>query len=218
MQRFSRGSLAPRLVDRIGHAVRPGWARSVLIRRAAAVALVIAAVAVSVAGQRGGQDGSVLVAAHDLLPGRTLAADDLTTRRVPTDLVPPGALRLSADGVGRTVVGRVRAGEIVTDTRLLSPRLPGQLTGRRDARLVPVRLAEESVSSLLRAGDVVDVITTEADVLARAAIVATDTPAETPSRTAGRTAAAPVLLAMDADSAHRVAAAGLDTALAVVLH
>ncbi|GAA1481485.1 SAF domain-containing protein [Gordonia sinesedis] len=218
MSRFSRDSLAPRIVDRVGHALRPGWARSVLIRRSAAVVLVITAVVVGIAGQRGAQQGTVLVAARDLLPGHALRADDLATRRVPREIVPPGALRLSADGAGRMVVGRVRAGEIVTDTRLLSPRLPGQLTGRRDARLVPVRLAEDSVSSLLRAGDVVDVLTPESDVLARGAIVAADAPvAETSSRTA-RNASAPVLLAMDAGSAHRVAAAGLETALAVVLH
>lgn len=218
MQRLSRPSLAPRIVDRAAHALRPGWVRSVMVRRSAAVALMVAAVAVALAGHHSSEERSVLVAASDLAPGHALTAGDLGTRRVPADIVPPGALRLSADGAGRTVTGPMHAGEIVTDARLLSSRLPAQLTGRPDARLVPVRLVDESVASLLRTGDVVDVVTTDAQVLARGAIVALDVPvADGPVRTS-RHGQPPVLLAMDAHDAHRVAAAGLDTALAVVLH
>ncbi|MFW0795647.1 SAF domain-containing protein [Gordonia sp. CPCC 205515] len=226
MQLMSRDSLSPRVTDRVRHLLRPGWARSVLVRRTVSVLLIIAAVAVTVAGHRSAQERSVVVSAHDLLPGHTLAPTDLAVREVPGGVLPAGALRLTADAVGRTPAGRVGAGEILTENRLLSSHLPIALIGRDDARLVPVRLTDESVATLLQEGDVVDVIAASDDaphadstVLARNAVVALRvTSAEQRSLTAGRNDARPVLLAMDEESAHKVAATGLDTALAVVLH
>lgn len=218
MTLLRRGSgLGPRLRDRLAHALRPGWARSVALRRSVAVILVIAAVAVAVSGQRSNRETSVLVAAHDLTPGQTLGGDDLRPLSVPDDLVPDGALRHSADAVAHTVTGPVRAGEIVTDARLLSARLPSRLTGRADARLVPIRLADQSVAALLRAGDVVEVLTADAQVLARDAVVALvpGTAGAAPTRASSTP---PILLAMAQSAAHRVAGAGLDVPLAVVLH
>ncbi len=215
----SRASLTPRLRDRLGSALRPGWTRNLLVRRVAAAALVVAAVVVGVAGTRTDGDVEVLVAAHDLLPGQVVESGDVQPRRVAGTSVPDGVLTDGAPAFGRTVTGRVRAGEMLTDTRLLSSHLPADLTGMRDARLVPIRLSDDAVTSLLRPGDVVDVLTEEAEVLARRAVVALHG-ADSPSGglAPSRTTAAPVLLAMDATSAHRVAAAGLDTSLAVVLH
>lgn len=218
--RTARGDrLSPRLVDRLGAAVRPGWARSLLIRRSAAALLVVAALGIAILGGAEHDDESVMVAAHDLLPGTELAATDLVTRRVAAGMVPVGALRMSRDGAGKTVTGLVRAGEMLTDARLLSPRLPQQLTGSADARLVPVRLSDDAVSALLRAGDVVDVVGPEANVLATRAVVALGTERPASSGLAARNqASAPVVLAMDQKSALRVAAAGLDVALAVIVH
>ncbi|GAB93487.1 SAF domain-containing protein [Gordonia rhizosphera] len=232
MHLLTRDALSPRLVDRVRHAMRPGWARSVVVRRTVSAVLVIAAVVVTVAGHRSAQGRAVVVAAHDLLPGHALVGDDVTVREVPGALVPHGALRLTADGLGRTVAGRVNAGEILTDARLLSSRLPRGLTGRDDARLVPVRLADESVTSLLREGDVVDVLSADdahddgdddsgasTAVLATGAVVAlTATAADGEVLTGRGTRSRPVLLAMDEAAAHRVARAGLDASLAVVVH
>ncbi|AZG45211.1 SAF domain-containing protein [Gordonia insulae] len=225
MQPFPRDRLAPRTVDRVRHVLRPGWARSVLVRRTASVMLVFVAVAVTVAGHRSEQSRAIVVAAHDLMPGRAVVATDLAIREIPGGLIPAGALRLTADGVGRTVAGRVRAGEVITDTRLLSARLPAQLTGRPDARLVPVRLSDETVTSLLREGDVVDVLTAgdeqpgSTSVLARGAVVALSSVSpDNGVLASGRSGARPVLLAMAESAAHRVAAAGLDASLAVVVH
>lgn len=212
-----RSALGPRIRDRIGYAFRPGWARSVMIRRTASLALVAVAVAVGVSGQRSTADAPVLVAAHDLLPGHLVTGADLRQLRYPVDLVPAGALRLSIDGEAHTVTGPIGAGEVVTESRLLSPRLPTQLTGRADARLVPIRLADDTVATLLRTGDVVDVLNAQAQVLAGGAIVAlVPTPASaTPTRS---TTSPPILLAMTETAAHKVAGAGLDVPLAVVLH
>ncbi|MCR5978531.1 flagellar biosynthesis protein FlgA [Gordonia jinghuaiqii] len=219
MSLITRDPLAPRLRDRVGHALRPGWTRGLLIRRVVAVALVVAAAVVGFAGSRADGEFEVLVAAHDLLPGETVGPDDLRPRMMAASAAPGGVLVDADLALGRTVTGRVRGGEILTDTRLLSSHLPADLTGTGDARLVPVRLSDEAITSLLRPGDVVDVLTEDADVLARRAVVAlhAGTP-ETGGIAGGRNAPRPVLLAMDAASAHRVAAAGLDTSLAVVLH
>ncbi|WP_232718726.1 SAF domain-containing protein [Gordonia metallireducens] len=211
--------LGPRLRDRLGSALRPGWMRSLAVRRLVAVALVVAAAVIALAGTRADGEFEVLVAARDLLPGQVVAADDLATRLVAGSTVPAGAISDTELAAGRTVTGRVRTGEILTDTRLLSSRLPADLTGVDDARLVPVRLSDEAVTSLLRPGDVVDVLTDSEEVLARRAVVAMHTGQDSPTGfPAGRSTVAPVLLAMDVAAAHRVAAAGLDSSLAVVLH
>lgn len=215
----SSASLGPRLRDRLGSALRPGWTRNLLVRRLAAAALMVAAVAFGVAGTRADGDVEVLVAAHDLRPGQVVESGDLQPRKVANQTVPDGFLTDVTPAVGRTVTGRVRAGEILTDARLLSSHLPADLTGIDDARLVPIQLSDDAVTSLLRPGDVVDVLTEEAEVLARRAVVALHAvEPQSGGLAPSRTAAAPVLLAMDAAAAHRVAAAGLDTSLAVVLH
>ncbi|WLP91865.1 SAF domain-containing protein [Gordonia sp. NB41Y] len=211
------GSLSPRLRDRIAHALRPGWTRSVLLRRAVAIVIVVVAVVVGLGGARSTRATSVMVAAHELAPGQILTGSDLRATPIPVDLVPDGALLMAAEADGRTVTGPIRAGEIVTDARLLSARLPMQLTGDPSARLVPVRLDDDAVTTVLRTGDVVDVLTAETSVVARDAVVAlvAAPTAAGPTRAAG---AAPVLLAMTETAAHRVAAIGLDVPLAVVLH
>jgi hypothetical protein len=216
---MSRHALSPRLRDRLGAALRPGWTRSLLIRRCTAVALIVCAAVVGVVGARTDGDVEVIVATHDLLPGAVVEEGDVHPRRVSGSSVPEGVLDDPGLAVGRTVTGRVRGGEILTDTRLLSSHLPADVTGLDDARLVPVRLSDEAVAALLRPGDVVDVLTENAEILARRAVVALHAAGSAPGGiTSGRTAVSPVLLAMDAPSAHRVAAAGLDTSLAVVLH
>lgn len=231
MQLISRDSLSPRVADRLRHRLRPGWARSVIVRRTVSVLLVVAAVVVTIGEHRGAQARSVVVSAHDLMPGHALAPTDLAIREIPGGAIPAGALRLTADAVGRTAAGHVGAGEILTETRLLSSHLPVALIGRHDARLVPVRLTDESVVALLHEGDVVDVLAaadndlsdtstrSSPTVLARNAVVALRVASgDDRAFGGGRSSPRPILLAMDEASAHRVAATGLDTALAVVLH
>ena len=215
-----RDPLAPRVLDRIRHLARPSWTRSVVVRRVAAIALVLTAIVVGLCGQAADADRPVIVAARDLHPGARLSAEDLSVSRVPGRLVPKGAMRLSADCVGRTVGSHIRSGEILTDARVLTSRLPRQLTGRASARLVPVRPADASVGSILREGDVGDVLRPDSAVLARGAVVALTTGLTQVSGplSGGGSTSAPILLAMAEREAHRVATVGLDSALAMVLH
>lgn len=100
---------------------------------------------------------AVVAAAHDLVPGRALTGSDLTT--VALAAVPDGALTSLSEVVGRAVAGPVRAGEALTDVRLLGSglvRTPGLVA-------TPVRLADPATASLLRAGDRVDVLAAPTD-------------------------------------------------------
>lgn len=99
----------------------------------------------------------VLVAAHDLDAGSVLAEVDLELKEWPADTVPSGVTS-STEAVGRTVTGPIRAGEPVTDVRLVGASL---LEGYPDREAVPVRIPDLDVVSLLRVGDRIDLLATD---------------------------------------------------------
>ncbi len=102
----------------------------------------------------------VLVAARDLAAGVPLAAADLEVRALPEALVPLGVLQPGDETVGRLLTGAVRAGETLTDVRLLGPSLVDGLGA--GAVATPVRVADAGVVGLVRPGDRVDVLATPA--------------------------------------------------------
>lgn len=114
----------------------------------------------------------VLVAAHDLAPGTTLTAGDLTTGAFRPGGVPQGTVRLQ-DAVGRRVVGPVRAGEPLTDVRLLDDALLSRYPG---ASAVPVRLGDADAAALLRVGDRVTLLAADPQASGPAVAVAEDAP------------------------------------------
>ena len=97
---------------------------------------------------------SVVVAARDLPGGQALTAADLVVRRVPESSVPSGAAS-ARTLAGRTLAAPVRAGEVLTDRRVVAPSL---VAGYPGLVAVPVRVAEAGVLRLLRVGDAVDVV------------------------------------------------------------
>jgi Flp pilus assembly protein CpaB len=157
----------------------------------------------------------VVVAARDLAPGAPLTGDDLRTLALPAGTAPAGALAAPASAVGRLVPGPVRAGEPLTDVRLLGP---GLLPPGREVA-TPVRVAERATSALVAAGDVVDVLSAAPDGSAAAATVVTgvrvlsvpladDDPGE----------GALLVLAATRPAAARLAAAAVTGRLSVVVH
>ncbi len=192
-----------------------GWRRAVALRRLAAAVLVALAAALAVAGAASPSVTGVpvVLARHDLAPGAPVGADDVGVVPRPPDAVPVGALRATEDAVGRHLVGPVRAGEVLTDVRLVGPEAAREAMGVRDAAGVPLRLADPAVAALVRAGALVDVVggagaggravgDGEGVVLARGARVLTVLPGEE------RTASPPlVLVALPGPEAARVAAA-----------
>ncbi len=211
--------LTPRLLDRVGGVLTgPGWRRVVMIRRVAAAGLVILALVLAVTPRSGSVGVMVVVAATDLTAGSTVRPGDLAVREWPTELVPGGAVHDPATAQGRVLVGAARAGEALTDVRLLgadhfatAPSAAGP-----DGAAVPVRLADAGVAALLVPGSRVDVVmvgehTDRPVVLAGDAIVLAVLEPESGSR--GRL----VMVAMPRDIATRVAAAALADQVAVTL-
>jgi len=98
----------------------------------------------------------VVVAATDLAAGAVLTAADLRTARLPADVAPAGAAGDVAALGDQVLAAPVRAGEPVTDVRLVGPGLWSAVPDGLVA--APVRLADLAVATLLRAGDRVDVL------------------------------------------------------------
>ena len=209
-----RDALQARFLDRFADHLRPGWLRSILVRRVLSGALVVLAVLLVVIDRSGTESASAVVAARDLRPGMELTAGDVAVRRIPLTAMPPGAVKQTDEAIGARLTGHLTAGEVLTASRILSSRLPADLTGRRDARLVPVRPSDSSVVALLRPGDLVDVLDDHGDVLAAGAVVTVGTG----EKTAPTTSDGSILLAMSEAESHRVAGTGLSSALTVILH
>ena len=150
-------SLDASWVNGLRHRWRPDWSRTVAARRAAAGALVIVAAVAALRPDAGNQQIAVAVAAHDLAPGIALTAADVTIESHSATTIPEGAATEIGTLVGMTLAGPARRGEVLTDVRLLSPRLATATAGP-DARIVPLHLTDAALLDLLRPGDVVDVL------------------------------------------------------------
>ena len=157
----------------------------------------------------------VVVAARDLRAGVPLASADLRTLGLPTAAVPSGALRDPAAAVGRLVPGPVRAGEPLTDVRLLGAGLlaPGSEVA------TPVLVAERASAALVRAGDVVDVLSAAPDGGEAAATVVTAVRVlSVPFVQDDAGEGALLVVAATRSAAARLAAAAVTGRLSVVVH
>ncbi len=213
-----RRSIAPRLVDRFAELVRgPNWRRVVMLRRALATLLLLVALGLAVR-PAAGDTAAVLVAGHDLGPGVTLRPADVAVRRWPAGDVPGGALRDPAEVDGQVLAGAARAGEPLTDLRLVGTGLASRANPAPDVARVPIRLTDADVASLLYPGATVDVVSAgehggPPTVLATAAVVLAVLPAEADAARRGRL----VLVALPRSVATRVAGASLAQPVTVTL-
>ncbi|MDV7243929.1 MULTISPECIES: SAF domain-containing protein [Rhodococcus] len=216
-------SLGPSWFDRLSDLTHPSWARTLVARRVAAAGLACLAVALGIRGDPDSAHSPVVVAVRDLQPGRILVDTDLEVRQLEVRSLPDGAVSALSDVSGRTLASPARAGETLTDVRVLGPRLAATAAGIEDARIVPVRLADPAVAELLREGDRVDVLTVDSDtpahsgrpqnatVLASDAVVVLVTPSGNGRDQRDRV----VMLALPATEATTVAAASLTNAITV---
>jgi Flp pilus assembly protein CpaB len=150
-------SLNPTVLSRLVHGVRPDWTRTVAARRVAAGALVVLAAVAALRSDPHGDQTDIVVAARDLSPGVELTAADLRLEKRTATTVPDGSQSSVDEVVGSTLAGPARRGEVLTDVRLLGPRLAQSAAGP-DARIVPLHLADSALLDLTRPGDVVDVL------------------------------------------------------------
>ncbi len=127
----------------------------VLSRRRPLAALIAAAAAIAALHELRPPSPDVVpvpTAAHDLAAGTTLGADDLTSVDFAVGTAPTGVV---ADAVGRVLAAPVRAGEPVTDVRLVGSALAASQPG---AIALPVRLPDAGMVDLLRTGDRIDLV------------------------------------------------------------
>jgi Flp pilus assembly protein CpaB len=214
-------SLNPSLPSRISQWLRPDWSRTVRARRIAACALVLLAGVTALRPDPGGDHVPVAVATRDLGPGAELTVDDVRLENRLAASIPDGSQSSIETVVGSTLAGPARRGEVLTDVRLLGRRLAESAAGP-DARIVPVRPADNALIDLVRPGDVVDVVAaSEGSAAPSSHVVATDAVVVLVSARQKAQGAANdrvVLIALPAVSANAVAGAALTQAVTLTLH
>lgn len=203
--------------------LRPDWSRTVTARRIAAAVLVMLAAVAAVRSDPDGDQVDVVVAATDLTPGMDLAESDVRIERRPLTTVPDGAAVDPTAVIGATVAGPTRRGEVLTDVRLLGPRIAEAAAGP-DARIVSLQLADGALMDLVRTGDVVDVLAAPASdtgeearprvIATRAVVVLVSEKRQGPGAAGERA----VLVALPAQAANEVAGASLTHAVTLTFH
>ena len=213
-------SLNPTLLERISRTLRPDFTRTARARRLAAGLLVVLAGVAALRPDARDVQREVAIAARDLSPGTPLTADDVRMENRSAATLPDGA-HTDLAIIGSTLAGPARRGEVLTDARVLGPRLAG-LSAGRDARVVPLHLADAAVLDLIRTGDVVDILgAPSADANARARVIATNAVVVLVSATAktiGSSNDRVVLVALPASAAHALAGATLVQTVTLTIH
>jgi Flp pilus assembly protein CpaB len=212
-------SLNASVLSRLIHDRRPDWTRTVAARRAVAAALVVLAAVAAVRSDPHGDQADIVVAARDLAPGIDLTAADVRLEKRAAATVPDGATTTVDAVVGATLAGPARRGEVLTDVRLLGPRLAQSAAGS-DARIVPLHLADTALLDLVRPGDVVDVLAAPDDdadprvVATDAVVVLVSEKQKGPGAGGDRV----LLVALPAHAANDVAGATLMQAVTLTFH
>jgi pilus assembly protein CpaB len=160
----------------------------------------------------------VVTAARALSAGATIAADDLEHTDLPPDAVPDDAVTDPAALIGEKLAGPVPARQVLTGAALLRQRSAG-----RSTVVAPLPLADERVSSLLEAGDVVDVLAADSQtgktrVVASAVRVVTGAIAVPDDTGASAGSGGLVLVEVSPDAATALAAAAATSVLSIVWH
>lgn len=135
--------------------------RQILIRRRALAAIcfglaVWTALDVLTVAPRAGVE--VVVAAHDLASGTSLAGGDLVKVRFAPDSVPATAIRDPDTAIGRTTVVPLARGIPLSTDQLLGD---GALSGYPDRSAIGLRIPDQDAAALLHPGDRVDLIASD---------------------------------------------------------
>ena len=179
---------------------------------------VLAAVltGISAAAPEGPPTTRVVRTATELPGGTRLSTADLRVDEVVAADVPESAVADPAVLVGRTLAAPAAKGQILTELAVTSARnaiAPGRV-------LAPLRLADADVVTLLRAGDVVDVLAADAQseqayVAGREVRVVT-VPQPPDSDAGADPAGALVLVDVDQETARVLARAAVAASLTVI--
>lgn len=195
------------------------------LRRPAAALCAAAAVLVTIAELRspGPATTPILVAAHDIAAGTALTDDDLALVNLPVGTVPDGSATSTDGFLGAITAIAIPAGlSLVPD--LLAPELSTPPTG---AVVVPVRFADDALTTLLIPGMRLDVVATELGseprrVATAALVLAPATASDAQGghgllSTGADATGSPVLLAVDPSQAVDLSAASAAAGLTAIL-
>lgn len=203
------------------HAIRRDLRRALYARRrllAGIFAALAVVAAIQAARPAPPPTRVVLTAATDLRAGEVLSPEDVALVESAPELVPDGALDPAGPPFGRTLAGPVRAGEPLTDVRLVQGELlagfdPGTV-------LATVRVFDPAAAVHLEPGDRVDVVGSDPRGGLTASVIAPDAtvvipPTADDAITLGD--GAPVVVAVDEPTALALADAAVRLQLTVVL-
>lgn len=202
--------------------LRKRLGRTVLRRRRLLAALTAAtAVAAGLQAASGPPPPKslVLTAARDIPAGAVVGSGDVTSVEFDPDSVPTGVLGSVAQVVGRTTATPVRAGEPITDVRLVGGSMlaayPGMVA-------VPVRIGDPGAVALLKIGDHIDVLAADPQGESEAVVVAADAPVIAiplqQETGAGVVSGGLIVVAITDRTAQDLAAAGVSAYLSLVIN
>lgn len=155
----------------------------------------------------------MLVARRDLPSGTVITADDLRSAVLPRDARPAHALSRQA-ALGRRVAGPMRAGETLTDYRVLQP---DSLAGYGDdAVLTAVRVDDLDGLRGVHVGDRVNVVAVDPGGESKAEVVARDVEVVTVPPPEDGSDATPIGIVTTEDVALRLAAAALESRFSLI--
>lgn len=199
----------------------PGWHRLLLIRRGLATLLLLMAALLFLRSLYS-TDPQVAVFTTDIPAGSTITTGDVELRSVPTDLVPATAITEIADVEGRVSASAITAGEIVTTPRFIGNELISSFVANstenfssEKLNMVPLKLADPSVIPLLHHGDTISVVSQDPET-GLPLTIATGGKVILAGE-AGTSDPSTLLVALPENTAGTVAAASINSPLAVVL-
>ena len=157
---------------------------------------------------------ATVVAARDLVAGHVITPDDVRVIDLPPEAVPSHAAAQRETVVGEVVAAPMRAGEAITDRRLVAGSL---VAGYPDGSVAaPVRVHDADVVGLLDVGDRVDVYTASPDRRDDPLLIL-DAPVVAIPTSDDDSAGGLVVLAVDGSAAARLAQHVAEAPLSVVL-
>jgi Flp pilus assembly protein CpaB len=157
----------------------------------------------------------VAVAARDLAAGVVLAPADVRVVSMPPDVVPAGSPSSTDPVLGRVVAGPLRAGEALTDRRVLGRSL---LAGYSPGLVAaPIRIGDAAVVDLLTVGDRIDVYAARRDTTLAERVVADARVVTLPRPVSDNEQGALVVLAVTPEQAAALAQASVTAPLSLTL-
>jgi Flp pilus assembly protein CpaB len=197
---------------------------ALLIRRVLAAILLLAAgvLAVKPGVAKSDSASPAIISARDIAAGTVLRPADIHIVSLPDAVRPVGTLSTIESAAGRLLAGAARSGEPITDARLVGTSAAIPSSGDLGKSIVPVRLADTGIATLLHPGERVDVVTApESDGHQRPADMAVVITVVAPEAESGRGATRKdgslVLLELSSDRAAQVAAMSLERPVTVTL-